>query len=240
MIILSREGYSRKYIVNKNIFLSENALSFYLLGVYFTDGSISDAKRNLHFELASKDENWIKNIRNVICPSKPIYSRQNYYLLRVSDIDCMNWLIEWGCTPRKSKTASILKSIPLSYQKDFLRGVIDGDGSISGCYYKKRKNNKTYTYHKKTLYICSASEIFLNNIKEMIPKDINCNLYNLGRRNNTINGRKVIATCNMFRLVFNDSNALKIGKYVYYSGNVLSLSRKEKIIQEWSSTNFGA
>ena len=38
----------------------------------------------------------------------------------------------------------------------------------------------------------------------------------------------------MFRLVFNDSNALKICQYVYYPENKISLARKEKIAQSWT------
>ena len=182
----------RKYQVNSNIFLKEDDISFYLLGAYMTDGCINDKKHHLSFSISSKDLDWIENIRNLICPNKPIYNKKKiiHYDFQASDINCMNWLIDNSCTPRKSKTLYI-KNIPEKYQRDFIRGCIDGDGSLSNCIYTKIKNGKIYTYTKHTAYLCSASEKFLIQIKEMIPKTINCNIINTGIKDSQIINRKI-------------------------------------------------
>ena len=230
---LFKKGPTRKYITNSNAFLNEDDISFYLLGAYMTDGYICDIKHHISFTMTSKDYEWIENIKNIISPNKPIYSNKVYecYKISISDINSMNWLISYGCVPRKSKILKIRKKIPPQYQADFIRGVVDGDGSISSCIYKKVKNNKEYWYDKTTVYICSASKIFLEQIKDLIPLNINCGICTISKSkcNSIIRGKEVIATCDNYRLTFNDSNAKKILNWLYYPGHKLSLLRKKNL-----------
>ena len=229
MIKLTRAGIS-KYPVNKEVFLSENDLSFYLLGVYITDGHVVDTIHQLSFGLSSKDKDWIESIRDLVCPGKPIYAaNHNNFKLASSNVEVMNWLISYGCVPRKSKIVKLNRVIPKIYQKDFIRGVLDGNGSISYIDYKKVKNNKEYFYKKTVTYICSASKTFLEQIREMIPEGINCNLVKTPKKNGVIRGKPFTATCDMFRLIFNDSNAKKFLAWIYYPNHKLSLSRKCKM-----------
>lgn len=235
-IKLSRLGHP-KYQVNSEILLNETSLSFYLLGVLFTDGHVNDKKHHISFGISSSDIEWLEEIRNILCPKKPLYVNinKNCASLEISNILCINWLINWGCTPRKSKTAKILKIIPEEYKMDFIRGVIDGDGSVTNSKYSKIKNNKTYIYVKKTIYICSASKDFITQIQSMIPNDINCNLYNYGQKYGKINEKIIVPTTDIYRLVFNDSNAVKLANYCYYDNNLLSLYRKQTIVKSWSN-----
>ena len=230
MIKLCKIG-KNKYTFNKEIFLLENDLSFYLLGAYMTDGNINDKKHHISFSLSSIDEDWLINIRNIISPEKPIYQdkERKCYTLATSNIDVINWLISYGCTPNKSKTLKIEKEIPDEYKRDFIRGVLDGDGSISFSPYKKIKNGKEYNYMKTHSYICSASKTFLESIKMMIPIEINCNINLIKQNNSFIRGKEVKATCDHYRLTFNDSYAKKLFAWIYYPNNKLSLMRKEKL-----------
>jgi hypothetical protein len=134
---LMKKATTRKYIVNTNVFLHENDLSFYLLGAYMTDGHINDKKHHLNFNLSSKDFDWVELIRNLLSPQKPIYSskKSECYSIELSDIESMSWLISYGCGPRKSKTLVMARTIPLTYYPDFIRGLIDGDGCITTCQY---------------------------------------------------------------------------------------------------------
>lgn len=223
---LAKRATARKYIVNQNSFLQEDDISFYLLGAYMTDGCISDQKRHINFSISSKDEEWIENIKNNVCPTKPIWIDENCFVFAASDIDCINWLISYGCTPRKSKTLKIEKEIPKEYYRDFIRGVMDGDGSISTSLYKKIKNNKEYWYKKTSTYICSASLPFLEAIKLMVPDNINCNINTMARKDTFIKGKLVRSTCNVYRLTFNDSYAKKFLTWIYYPDNKLSMKRK--------------
>jgi len=226
---LMKKATVRKYIVNSDVFLREDDVSFYLLGAYMTDGNINDTKHHVSFSIISKDRDWIENIRDIICPNKPLYDRLNCCAIEVSDIDAMSWLISYGCTPRKSKTLLLEKTIPEKYHRDFIRGLIDGDGSITSCPYKKVKNNKEYWYTKRTIYLCSASKIFIEQISSLIPSNISCHIITLSPKNSIIRGKEVIATCNQYRLQFNDSNAQKLLTWLYYPEHKLSMPRKNQL-----------
>lgn len=225
---LSKNTTNRKYIVNTNVFLCEDDISFYLLGAYMTDGNLNDKKHHLSFSITSKDKDWIQIIRDLICPNKPLYPKLNCFAFEASDTDIMNWLISYGCTPRKSYNLELQKNIPVQYHRDFIRGLIDGDGSISFAPYNKIKKGKTYHYMKTSVYLCSVSKIFLDTIKTMIPDTINCAVYNLGMHDSTIRGEIIHSTCDIFRLQFSDSNAKKLLSWLYYPEHKISMPRKNQ------------
>jgi hypothetical protein len=217
-----------KFHANKYCFLNENNLSFYLLGVYMTDGCLIDTTHHHSIYLSSKDFDWLCSIRDTVCPNKTIYEPKNQkiYKFEFTNRDIYDWLISWGCTPRKSKTLKLEKEIPDKFIKDFLRGVIDGDGCITYCLYNKTKNGKIYQYYKSTVVIYSVSEVFIKQLKSLIPENINCFMYNMGKSVSILNNRKLESTTDMYRLIFNDINAKKLVDLVYYQDHELSLSRK--------------
>ncbi len=229
MLELITRDTARKYAVNKSALLAENDISFYLLGAYMSDGNISIKPRSKYFKICANDGDWISLIRDKICPDKPIYNESACSTLQVNDIECINWLVSYGCTPNKSYNLNLEKPIPEEYQRDFIRGVLDGDGSISRCQYVKKKNGKEYHYMKNTVYICSVSKKFIESLQEMVPKDINYNIIQFRPKDSMIKGRAIKATCDMYRLHFNDSNAKKFLSWVYYPGHNLSMPRKSEL-----------
>lgn len=226
-----------KYIVDPTTFTDEDAMSFYLLGAYMTDGCI-EKERNA-IKLAAKDTDWIDDIKNVIHKDKPLIYETNRKLttLNFSSEPIKDWLISWGCTPAKSLTLKIEKEIPKQFIPDFLRGVIDGDGSVSFCDYEKlsRNKQKIYKYKKSTTYICSASEIFINQLTELIPNNINYSVIIDKKPGDfSINkaSGKIIQCKNILkRISFSDSSAAKFLNYVYYK-NCFAMSRKLKLTNE--------
>jgi hypothetical protein len=233
MIELQVKKHWRKYEVNKNAFLNEDAVSFYLLGAFMTDGNVNCSKHHINCSISSKDSDWLDSIRDQICPQKPVYYKS--FSFQFSETECQNWLMSYGCLPNKSLTLKIEKDIPLEYQRDFLRGVVDGDGSISESLYTKTSTNGTvHTYTKKSLYICSASLEFIKQLILMIPSDINFSFIKVKQSTSYIEGRKITPSNeNFYRISFSDSNAVKFAKYIYYDGHELSLNRKKEKAQKW-------
>jgi hypothetical protein len=113
------------YPFYKQVFLDENAESFYLLGAYFADGNITTKKHGKSFSICAQDESWILDIRSRICPTKPVYKNNNCHILDCSNQEVLDWFVSYGCVPNKSKTAKLEKSIPKEYQSHFLRGLFD-------------------------------------------------------------------------------------------------------------------
>lgn len=229
----ARSNASRKYAINPNVILDETATSFYLLGALMSDGHINDAPRSLSVSITSSDKDWLEDIRSLICPDKPIYNKENCSTFEFSHAECMNWLISYGCTPRKSLTIRLEKPIPKIFIPDFIRGLVDGDGSVNCTKYKKVKpSGKTYWYNKVSTYICSASLGFIEDLHRLIPSEFNALICPCKTNDRTIRGRPVKSNVEFnYRLTFNDQNALKFLQWIYYPDHKLSMNRKREKAQ---------
>lgn len=103
----------RKYAINRDVFLNEDNLSYYLLGAIMADGTVSDVKRSRYVSLYSKDDDWLTNIRNIVSPEKPIYKKKiGVFEFKISDIEILNWFKSKQCLPNKSLTLS-MPDVPL-------------------------------------------------------------------------------------------------------------------------------
>src|SRR5713101_10002878 len=110
---------------NTSVFTNEDALSFYLLGVFCTDGCVYKPKgRNKYVaSLSSVDRTWLAKIaRNFskeirLCKTK----NTNTFVIRIHNQDICNWLMSYECKPRKTYTLKF-PTIPNRYLPDFIRG----------------------------------------------------------------------------------------------------------------------
>lgn len=107
-------------------------LFWYLVGLIATDGSLSVDGR--HVDITSSNAEHLEQIRVALglrCRVRP--KRSGYgslgFHLQIGSVGLHQKLRNIGLTPRKSLTIGPL-TVPDQYFKDFLRGVIDGDGGI--------------------------------------------------------------------------------------------------------------
>ena len=112
---------------------------WYVIGLIATDGNLSKDKR--HINITAKDEAYLIAVRDALGLEVKIgkncrggSKEKNYAFLQFGDVKFYNYLSEIGLTERKSLTIGALK-VPPEYFSDFLRGVIDGDGSILSWYH---------------------------------------------------------------------------------------------------------
>jgi hypothetical protein len=153
-------GKNRK--VTKNPF-DNSATSQYWIGYFAADGNLSKVRNAIAMGL--KDIDMIKLFRDFIEPSLTIYYKTNPAGSLIGTVsfqspEIWNYLNNLGITPAKSKTLKYLGE----FNWDFIRGVFDGDGSISkqepkittGSYLFKtqleqffKDNGLTYTTHIK-------------------------------------------------------------------------------------------
>lgn len=222
---------TRKYAINRDVFLNENEVSFYLLGAIMADGTISTIKRSKFVGLGSNDTDWLMLIRDIISPNKPIYNRKNgHYFLKISDIKTCDWFLKWGCAPNKSLTLQ-MPNIPEKYLADFVRGYFDGDGSVSLSNYTKTKNNKQYCYPKLNYYICSGSVDFIHELKKRLVAAGFSPSLSKNKSNGIIDG-KFIQFNQTYRLSLSDQSAIKFTNWTHYDDHCVSMPRKlQKIIQ---------
>lgn len=140
-------------LVTKNPF-TNNAESNYWLGYLAADGNV--ARRYDRISMHLKDIDVLIKFRDFICPKLTIYYRKNAAGNTMGTIHFQNkeiwdYLNSIGIVPAKSR---ILK-YKGEFNWDFIRGVFDGDGSISNQEPK----------------ITTGSESFKNQLEEFFLKE---------------------------------------------------------------------
>jgi hypothetical protein len=199
----------------------------YVIGIITTDGNLSNNKR--HVIITSKDREIISksmiglNIKNKIGVKARGGSRdKKYFTLQFGDVNFYHFLLKIGLMPAKSKKLKALK-IPSKYFADFLRGCIDGDGSISISKHPESRHPQL----KVRLY--SASLDFTLWMMKKIKKLIKCKggwIYTPPKK--IVHG-----------LSFGKEDSVKILKFVYYDNDLVCLNRKRNIFKEWASGAIG-
>lgn len=203
---------------------AKSSLAYYLLGAFCTDGNICiDISTNAaKCSLSSNDDDWLHLIHNAIGNDGAVRKRKDgRHELWLYNKEVYNWFNENGCTPAKSLNLSC-PIIPEQYLPDFLRGCIDGDGSIVISSYLK--NGKRYP--KITCYLCGSSLSFLKDIEQiLINKGIKSSfVYKKNSPNDKIKYKHP-----HYRVFMNDSKARAFLNWIYYPGNPLSMPRKQKL-----------
>jgi len=106
---------------------------WYFVGLIATDGNLSPDGR--HIAVVSKDIQHLENIREIFKLPKigrkasGTTKEKMYGVLQFGDVRFYRFLQSIGIPPKKSLVLREI-AVPPKYFKDFLRGVIDGDGSV--------------------------------------------------------------------------------------------------------------
>lgn len=232
-IIRTKYG-KQKYDHNYDAFLNEDAVSFYLLGVYITDGTIYKNGTSYSNQINSVDREWLEDIRDIISPNSPITMiRNNYYRIRLNDKIISNWLISKGCVPNKTLTVAF-PEVPEKYLPDFIRGCLDGDGCISIYSRTNGRSSKQYTTIKSN--IVSGSKIFIRTMHEKLSSvGFNCKYrekdFTKMQITNLKDGHRIVPKHNQYELSFNGKYCKTFLEWCYYPNHKLSLSRKREKVE---------
>lgn len=122
----------RQYPLDESAFNDPGPEGRYWLGFLLADGSVSTAKgRNtLSLTLALKDEGHVEAFRAYLGSSIPLYrtKRTKAVAVTISSKRLVAKVAEYGIVPHKSLTAT--PPACLLSDRDFWRGIIDGDGFL--------------------------------------------------------------------------------------------------------------
>lgn len=146
------------------------------------------------------------------------------YKVTFGNVKFYNKLLTIGLMSNKTAKLGPLK-IPNKYFADFLRGHIDGDGSI--IFYTDEHNSykgKTYTYHRLYITFRSASFKHIEWIRQRIYKNLKIKGSLSGWKNVKIKNAKTLWT-----LRFCKNESLRLLKYIYYNKDVPCLRRKRYV-----------
>lgn len=162
---------SRKYSLNQNYFHKiDSPQKAYWLGFIFADGTVGTYNNQsiLKIDLHKKDINHLRQLSDDLESNKPIleYVNRTTYgtcpiaRLTVTSQQIVSDLGVLGCLPRKTYNLGPPQHLDSLYQKDFIRGIVDGDGSIS------KDSNLQYGYKLKI----SGTYNLLNWIQTILPR----------------------------------------------------------------------
>lgn len=214
----------KKYKYNLNSLTNQDEISYYLLGAFMTDGCVKVYDKRKLVTLTSKDQDWLSLIKDIICPELPITQYNNCGILNFYSTEMAEILISQGCTSQKSLTLQF-PEIPQKYLPDFIRGLIDGDGSISQSSYTVKKTGKSYFHN--VCYLCSSAPDFIKEFYKIVCNDFNCTL-----KIQSNVGRSVKYLHPHYRVTFTNSHCNKFLKKIYYPGHLLSMPRKRQMAKK--------
>ena len=221
----------RKYITFEDYFdILDDQNKFYILGFLYADGYNDEKKRIVRLGLKDSDKKILEKIRNLICPNKPLrfYKQQNNIIKnkihKISNIAVFaidnskisKKLAELGVVQRKSYILKYPDFIPEEYERHFIRGYFDGDGSAS----IQTKTNKNKT---KILQIsfCGTKD-FLITLKIKLNKYLNFKITDTYyKRFDTINCCYCIYYGGRFQM-------LKFSDWLYKDSNLYLERKKNK------------
>ncbi len=213
----------KKHTVNETFFDEFNETSAYLLGFIYADGNIAwdpNPKKgyySLTITASAKDKSHLENIRNLLSSTKPLlYSgKTNSYRLIVNNKRLCQRLMDLGVTPRKSLTVQFPQFIPKEHLPHFLRGVIDGDGTVS---YFNRKRSPYFR-----VMIASGSMDFCLGLVQAIRSNVGI-----------IAKIRKVPTSNTYIVDYSCYRGEKLAGYVYFNASIF-LKRKhlefEKLLE---------
>ena len=203
-------------------------LFWYLVGLIATDGCLINNGRTV--AITAKDRTFLLRLRDQLGTGRKLQRKTGGfggfgYDLNIGSIILYERLLNIGLTPRKSLTLGPL-NIPKHGFADFLRGVIDGDGSI------RSWTHPTNGREQWSVQVVSASEKFILWLSAQIEQ-----LWN-------VKGQIHEETPKIER--YHTKYTLKYGKLAakhiltnsYYPGS-FALERKRKIAIRCISCNVG-
>lgn len=205
-----------KYNINSNFFQNiDNEEKAYWLGFLYADGSISQKGNYITLVLAIKDANHVLKFKRSLEADNPIVNIISgkkiggfpQTCLRIGDKKLHNDLIKAGCIPNKSlileyPSESIL---PRTLERHFIRGYLDGDGSIG-------------IYRDKPRIRIEGTKEFLNSIFNVLQKNLNVSKHNFTKRHNN--------NSNNYTLTFGGkNNVINVLNYLY-KDSMIALDRK--------------
>ncbi len=198
-----------KNTVNEGYFEKWTPEMAYVLGLIATDGNVGwnpeKGYQSLTITAAEKDKEHLEKIRKLLKSTKPLLyaeSTKSYRLIVNSKKICKD-LMAFGIVPAKSKILKF-QPVPDRYLSHYIRGVVDGDGTVRYC------NREKSPYFE--INICSGSRAFLEELARRVVEKMG-----------------IIATVkarpNVFIVRYTCKRAMKFAKWIYADTD-LYLERK--------------
>lgn len=206
-------GSKRINSVDDSYFSKESSNMYYILGLIYTDGNLPINNKN-SFIISNTDKKLLEDIKlelkfsgKIIEETHNVYNKK-IYKLQVTSEQIRKDLENFGLHPNKTFDLKF-PNIPENYIRDFIRGLWDGDGSVS---LVKPKNKPSYLLISN--FVC-ANEEFIKDVLKFLP---------IGKKKIYSRTRKNI----LYSINLRAFDSIKIKNFLYYD-NCLCMKRKRDI-----------
>ncbi len=193
----------------------------YAIGLITTDGCLSNDGR--HIDFTSKDKELVLKLKECLGVGNKIgikyrgndnYRRTKCFRIQLGDKNFYEFLVSIGLSQRKSKKLGAL-NIPDEFFSDFLRGCVDGDGSIGFYSHPESKHPQL------RIRLYSASLDFLRWAALKVKGTFN------------IEGGWIEAKSNVSVLCYAKSDSIKLFPILYSGKDCVFLSRKYDVVKKF-------
>lgn len=154
---------------NENLFDTWTEESAYALGWLATDGCVQyvpGERYGIRWELTDLDA--IKTLLSIFSATNGVYTRETggkpLYSIYLRGQHIVRRVMDLGITPRKTHSLKY-PPVPKELHRHFIRGVLDGDGSVLIL-------NKSNGGKQLTMKICGASKEFLESIGKILSDEL--------------------------------------------------------------------
>lgn len=184
----------------------------YILGYWWADGSMRVKKHGAYeIEISSNDRIHLEQLASVIggrIQLRKVSHTSQCYKIVFCSVEMYNDILAHGGTPSKSKTIGFPR-IPNDLLAHFVRGVVDGDGTLS------------WNGDRPILQVYSGSSLFLEGFTTAIAEQtgIPAPKQQANRDNWTIKWSTIRAKC--------------LAGWLYYDNPGLALPRKQQIAAQF-------
>lgn len=219
---------SRGRHVTRNQDFSWSPELAYVVGLIATDGNLSKDSR--HIMLVSKDIDLLETVRaclrlkNIIAIHHGSWGTAAYHL-QWGNRSFYKWLNRIGLMSAKSLRLGPLL-IPDEFLADFVRGCVDGDGTIVT--YVDRHHtakNEKYVYERLFVSVVSASLPFLEWLQTSVGRVAHVKGALLLHKDSKANRSSIWA------LKYAKRESARLLNWMYYAPTVPCLARKRRIAQ---------
>lgn len=191
----------------------------YFLGLLLTDGNIFDKYKskthppNINLTLQAEDVYILDALRSELCVNKKIsQDGRGCFQFVVFSKHMADDLSRYGVVPNKSLTVQFPRNLPSDLYRHFIRGVFDGDGSVS---FYARPNRKVHT---KAIRFCSGSHQFLIDLISFLELDAGLSSLNTYQEKT-----------NLWSVAYRSNKDLEnIIPYLYNDATIYMRRKKEK------------
>lgn len=217
---LKRKRDKPRLAVNEDYFKCWSQNMAYILGFILADGCIIQGtykgySDSLKFGVQLSDRDILEKIRKELKAEHKLSIIKNAVHFCITSQTLVNDLKRLGISYRKSLNEN-LPTIPKQYEKDFIRGIVDGDGGIQ----IDRKGQPVIGVCGGKTVVTFIRDFFLKNMQVYSS---------VGRRSYSKQQKNFL-----YEIRYKSSSALKVILYLYDNKACLYLDRKYKLAKRCS------